>query len=225
MKILIVEDEPSMSQGLKDNLEFEGYIVDIANNGKEGLKQILSTPYDLIVMDVMMPELSGFDVCRKVREKGIETPIILLTAKSEEIDKVVGLELGADDYITKPFGLRELLARIKAVLRRKSAPAKDHGVHQLGRLTVNFNAFTAEDENGPVKMSHKEFEILKFLIEHRNNIVSRHDLLENVWGYEELPTTRTVDNFMVKLRHKVEKNPDEPKIILTVHGAGYKLIC
>jgi DNA-binding response OmpR family regulator len=124
MKILIVEDEPSMSQGLKDNLEFEGYIVDIANNGKEGLKQILSTPYDLIVMDVMMPELSGFDVCRKVREKGIETPIILLTAKSEEIDKVVGLELGADDYITKPFGLRELLARIKAVLRRKSAPAK-----------------------------------------------------------------------------------------------------
>src|SRR5688572_2680760 len=159
-KILIVEDEPNMSRGLKDNLEFEGYEVDLAENGTLGLGAILSNPYALVVMDVMMPEMSGLEVCKKVREAGIAVPIILLTAKSEEIDKVLGLELGADDYITKPFSLRELLARIKAVLRRNvEVPGGDGERSKIGKLTLNFNAYTAQDENGNVKMSHKEYAI------------------------------------------------------------------
>ncbi len=224
-KILIVEDEPNMSRGLKDNLEFEGYEIDVADNGASGLKLILANQYDLVVMDVMMPEMSGIDVCKKVREAGIVVPIILLTAKSEEIDKVLGLELGADDYITKPFSLRELLARIKAVMRRNSAvPGKEKESHRIGKLTLNFNSYTAEDSNGTIKMSHKEYAILKYLFLRKNEIISRNDLLENVWGYEELPTTRTVDNFIVKLRHKIEDDPNAPKIILTVHGTGYTLV-
>ncbi len=224
-KILIVEDEPSMGQGLRDNLEFEGYEVQIANNGLAGLKLILTNVYDLVILDVMMPEMSGLEVCRKAREAGIETPIVLLTAKGEEIDKVVGLELGADDYITKPFSLRELLARVKAILRRKGNPVeKEADQTKFGKLFVNFLHFTAEDSSGAVKMSHKEFAILQYLSERKNQIVTRQDLLEKVWGYDESPTTRTVDNFIVKLRHKIEEDANSPKIILTVHGTGYKLI-
>jgi DNA-binding response OmpR family regulator len=224
-KILIVEDEPSMSQGLKDNLEFEGYEIDLADNGAAGLKLILSNAYDLVVMDVMMPEMSGLDVCKKIREIGIAVPVILLTAKSEEIDKVLGLEFGADDYITKPFSLRELLARIKAVLRRNTPViGKEKDTCKIGKMTFNFASYQAEDSNGPVKMSHKEYAILKYLFQHKNEIISRNDLLENVWGYEETPTTRTVDNFIVKLRHKIEDDANAPKIIVTVHGTGYTLV-
>jgi DNA-binding response OmpR family regulator len=222
-KILIVEDEPNMSRGLRDNLEFEGYDVDIAGDGVTGLNRILTQHYDLILLDVMMPEMSGFDVCKKAREKGVDSPIIVLTAKSEEIDKVLGLELGADDYMTKPFSVRELLARIKAILRRRSNPTEKEAV-RIGKLSVNFNAFTAEDPAGSVRMSHKEYSILKYLVERKNEIISRNELLEKVWGYDESPTTRTVDNFIVKLRHKIEDDPNSPKIILTVHGTGYKLI-
>jgi DNA-binding response OmpR family regulator len=223
-KILIVEDEPSMSQGLRDNLEFEGYQVDVANNGAAGLGKIVSETYDLVVMDVMMPQMSGLEVCKKVRDLGIAVPVILLTAKSEEIDKVLGLEFGADDYITKPFSLRELLARIKAVLRRNGPVVKGNDVCTIGKLTFNFASYKAEDGNGPVKMSHKEYAIVKYLFQRKNEIVSRNNLLENVWGYEETPTTRTVDNFIVKLRHKIETDPNAPKIILTVHGTGYTLV-
>jgi DNA-binding response OmpR family regulator len=224
-RILVVDDEPNMVRGLRDNLEFEGYEVHTAEDGESGLKSILGSTYDLVLLDVMMPRLSGFDVCRKVREAGVDVPIIFLTAKGEEIDKVVGLELGSDDYITKPFSVRELLARVKAILRRKSpAPEKDIEKVRIGRLDVNFTAFSASDEHGEVKMSHKEFEILKYLLQRKNEIISRHDLLHNVWGYDEMPTTRTVDNFIVKLRHKVENDPNNPRIILTVHGTGYKLI-
>jgi DNA-binding response OmpR family regulator len=225
-KILIVEDEPNIGRGLKDNLEFEGYQIDLAADGATGLNLIFANHYDLILLDVMMPEMSGFDVCKKAREKGIEVPIILLTAKSEEFDKVLGLELGADDYITKPFSLRELLARIKAVLRRgivsEDSKGKDEFV--IGKLKVNFSTFIATDANGSVKMSHKEFAILQYLVQRKNEIISRTDLLEKVWGYEESPTTRTVDNFIVKLRNKIEQDPNDPRIILTVHGTGYKLI-
>jgi DNA-binding response OmpR family regulator len=222
-KILIVEDEPNMSRGLRDNLEFEGYEVEIAENGVTGLNRILTQNYDLVLLDVMMPEMSGFDVCKRAREKGVDSPIIVLTAKSEEIDKVLGLELGADDYMTKPFSVRELLARIKAILRRRSNPTEKELV-RIGKLSVNFSTFSAEDLSGPVRMSHKEYAILKYLVERRNEIISRSELLEKVWGYEESPTTRTVDNFIVKLRHKTEDDPNSPKIILTVHGTGYKLI-
>lgn len=224
--ILIVEDEPNMRLGLKDNLEFEGYSVDLAEDGAEGLDKILKKSYDLIIMDVMMPKMSGLDACKKAREAGIEAPILLLTAKSEEIDKVIGLELGADDYVTKPFSLRELLARIKAILRRlslKKEPGKTTET-KVGRLTVNFDTYTSHDQNGQVRMSHKEYAILQYLLAHKNETVSRYDLLEKVWGYEESPTTRTVDNFIVKLRQKVETDPNDPRIIITVHGTGYKLI-
>jgi DNA-binding response OmpR family regulator len=225
-KILVVEDEPHMSMGLRDNLEFDGYEVTCAENGALGLRLILSNSYDLILLDVMMPEMSGLDVCKKTRSAGIDTPIIFLTAKGEEIDKVVGLELGSDDYITKPFSVRELLARIKAVLRRK-VPVSDEKLSapiRVGKLTINFSSYTAEDSTGEVRMSHKEFDILKYLLENKNKIISRHNLLESVWGYEETPTTRTVDNFIVKLRHKIEEDANAPRIILTVHGTGYKLI-
>lgn len=224
-KILVVEDEPQMRLGLKDNLEFEGYDVDFAEDGEAGLNKILGNPYDLIVLDVMMPKLSGFDVCKKVREKGIRTPIIMLTAKGEEIDKVLGLELGADDYITKPFSLRELIARIKAVLRRADggAAASNHAL-SIGNLTVDFTSYNATVDGEPVSMTHKEFEILKYLSEHQNQTVSRDQLLNEVWGYEDFPTTRTVDNFILKLRKRVEADPAHPKHILTVHGIGYKLL-
>ncbi len=225
--ILIVEDEPNMRLGLKDNLEFEGYSVDLAEDGAEGLEKILKKTYDLIIMDVMMPRMSGLDACRKAREAGVESPILLLTAKSEEVDKVIGLELGADDYVTKPFGLRELLARIKAILRRGALKKEAHKASndtKVGRLLVNFDTYTASDDKGQVRMSHKEYAILQYLLSRKNEIVSRYDLLEKVWGYDESPTTRTVDNFIVKLRQKVETDPNDPRIILTVHGTGYKLI-
>jgi DNA-binding response OmpR family regulator len=223
-QILIVEDEPNMRLGLKDNLEFEGYQVNLATDGSKGLAEIERNNYDLVLLDVMLPELSGFDVCKIARERGIETPIILLTAKGEEIDKVLGLELGADDYITKPFGLRELLARIKAVLRRRPVSKPESTRALIGKLTVNFSSYLASVDETPVKMSHKEFEILKYLWEHRNDTVSRYQLLEDIWGYDEQPTTRTVDNFILKLRQKIEENPEEPQIIITVHGIGYKML-
>ncbi len=223
-KILIVEDEPNMRLGLKDNLEFEGYDVDLANDGEAGLQKILDSNYDLVLLDVMMPKLSGFDVCKTIRKKGINTPVILLTAKDQEIDKVLGLELGADDYVTKPFSLRELLARIKAVLRRGENLKTDEIKIKIGEVDINFQNYTASRDDEPLTMTHKEFEILHYLWKHRNQTVSRDDLLEKIWGYEESPTTRTVDNFIVKLRQKIESDPNHPKIVITVHGIGYKLI-
>lgn len=221
-KILIVEDEPAMRMGLTDNLEFEGYQIDSASDGETGLNKILSTAYDLVLLDVMLPKLSGLDVCRKARESGSKTPIILLTAKGEEIDKVLGLELGADDYITKPFSLRELIARIKAILRRSGQISPGESV-KIGRLEVHFKTFNAFENGSEIQMSHKEFEVLEYLYLHRNQTVSRDSLLKDVWK-QEATTTRTIDNFILRLRQKIESDPDHSKIILTVHGIGYKLI-
>jgi DNA-binding response OmpR family regulator len=226
-KILIVEDELNMVNGLKDNLEFEGYEVDTAMEGSSGLHKIQQNRYDLILLDVMLPEVSGFDICKTVRKEGINTPIILLTAKGEEIDKVVGLELGADDYITKPFSLRELLARIKAILRR--APIGKAGTVEpefisIGNIKVNFKNYLALDGTNEIKMSYKEFEILHYLYMNAGKIIQRDDLMADVWGIEYDISTRTVDNFILKLRQKIEVDPNNPKIILTVHGIGYKMI-
>jgi DNA-binding response OmpR family regulator len=225
-KILVVDDEQNMRTGLKDNLEFEGYDVETANDGEQGLKKIFEGSYNLIILDVMMPKKSGFDVCKEVRKAGMTTPVILLTAKGEEIDKVLGLEIGADDYVTKPFSLRELLARVKAILRRSEnlvMNEEDREV-KIGRLEINFSGYKATSKNRDVAMSHKEFEILHYLWKHRNTTVSRENLLTEIWGYEETPTTRTVDNFILKLRQKIEIDSNHPQIILTVHGIGYKLI-
>ena len=222
LKILLVEDEPNMRLGLKDNLEFEGYEVDTAIDGVDGYEKIISNKFDLILLDVMMPKMSGFDVCKNARANGINTPIILLTAKGEEIDKIIGLELGADDYITKPFSIRELLARIKAIVRRTSTNISD-SIIKIGRLEINFSSFTAFDDGTDVSLSHREFEVLKYLYENKNQTVSRDNLLKNVW-MQEATTTRTIDNFILKLRQKIETDPNNPKLILTVHGIGYKLI-
>ncbi len=229
-KILIVEDEPNMRLGLRDNLEFEQHEVKIAEDGEKGLQFILSEKFDLIILDVMMPKMSGFEVCKNARKNGVETPIIFLTAKGEELDKVLGLEFGADDYMTKPFSLRELLARVKAILRRTQSisdsetKSNDNGYIQIGKLSVNFEQYDGKTDGENVKMSHKEFEILNYLHQRANEVVSRYDLLDKVWGYDSHPTTRTVDNFILRLRQKMEENPNEPKIILTVHGVGYKLL-
>ncbi len=225
-KILVVDDEQNMRTGLKDNLEFEGFDVDTANDGEQGLKKIFENNYNLIILDVMMPKKSGFDVCKEIRKSGLTTPVILLTAKGEEIDKVVGLELGADDYVTKPFSLRELLARVKAILRRGEnlVMNEDEKEVRIGRLDVNFSGYKATSKKRDIAMSHKEFEILHYLWKHRNTTVSRENLLTEIWGYEETPTTRTVDNFILKLRQKIEIDSNHPQIILTVHGIGYKLI-
>lgn len=226
-RILVVEDEPNMQVGLRDNLEFEQHEVTLAGDGERGLDHIMKQSFDLIILDVMMPKMSGFDVCQAARKRGITTPIIFLTARGEEIDKVLGLELGADDYMTKPFSIRELTARVKAILRRTGAQDenKPADLVEIGGLTVDFAHYEAtHKQHGKMRMSHKEFEVLLYLIKHKNEVVSRYQLLEDVWGYEAQPTTRTVDNFILKLRQKIEENLNDPKHILTVHGAGYKLV-
>lgn len=224
--ILIIEDEVSMQLGLKDNLEIDGYQVEVAGDGEVGLSKLKANAFDLVLLDVMLPKLSGFDVCKQARAFGVRAPIILLTARGEEIDKVLGLELGADDYIVKPFSVRELLARIKAILRRSQVAITATPAQRIsiGKLDVDFTAFQARDNGAEVRLSHKEFEILQFLHTHKNKTVGRYELLESVWGYEEQITTRTVDNFILRLRQKVEINPNQPKIILTVHGTGYRMI-
>jgi DNA-binding response OmpR family regulator len=224
-RILIIEDEKEMAEGLRDNFEFEGYEVAIAGDGEKGLDLALDGPADLILLDVMLPRKSGFDVCKELRLRGLTTPVIMLTARGQEIDKVLGLELGADDYITKPFSVRELLSRVKAVLRRSGSEKKTAATpHQIGRLSVDLVRYSAADSKGPVDLSHKEFELLKFFIEHAGQIVHRDQLLDQVWGYDIYPNSRTIDNFIVRLRKKIEINPAQPKHLLTVHGFGYKLV-
>jgi DNA-binding response OmpR family regulator len=225
-RILVIEDEPAMREGLKDNLEIEGYEVHTAVDGAEGLKSILQNSYDLVILDVMLPHLSGFDVLKQAREKGVTSPVIMLTARGEEIDRVLGLELGADDYLTKPFGLRELLARVRAVLRRteRSSPGPSPTHMILGSTVVDFAAYTAVHDGSQVEMTPREFDVLKFLWTHRNQTVTRDQLLTNVWGYNEPLSTRTVDNFILKLRQKIEDDPAHPRHILTIHGTGYKLV-
>ena len=223
--ILVVEDEPDMQRGLKDNLEFENYAVEMAADGESALQQISEHTYDLIILDVMLPKISGLDVCKRTRKQGITTPIIMLTARGEEIDKVLGLELGADDYVTKPFGVRELLARVKALLRRAEGSvgvASERMI--LGTLEVNFTGYMAAREGEPLSLTPKEIDILKYFWHHRNKTVTREELLTNVWGYDESYSTRTVDNFILKLRQKIEADPANPKHILTIHGVGYKLV-
>lgn len=226
-KILIIEDEMNMVKGLKDNLEFEGYEVDTAMEGSSGLQKILQCHYDLILLDIMLPEVSGFDICKSARREGVNTPIILLTAKGEEIDKVLGLEFGADDYITKPFSLRELLARIKAILRRApavKAESDESEFIRIGNIKINFKNYLALEGKSEIKMSHKEFEILHYLYNNAGKTIHRDDLISRVWSIDYDITTRTVDNFILKLRQKIETDPNNPKIILTVHGMGYKMI-
>jgi DNA-binding response OmpR family regulator len=223
-KILVVEDEPNMVVGLRDNFEFEGYEVITASDGVEGLERALNESPDLVVLDVMMPRMSGLEVCKQLRAKRASLPIIMLTARGQEVDKVVGLELGADDYVTKPFSIRELLARVKAVLRRTAVLPKDQEQHSFGDVEVDLRRCRVVRSGKALDVSSKEFELLKYFICHSGETLSRHRLLEDVWGYEHYPTTRTVDTHLVRLRQKLEPNPEEPQYFLTVHGTGYRFV-
>jgi two-component system alkaline phosphatase synthesis response regulator PhoP len=223
-RILVVEDEPNMVVGLRDNFEFEGYEVITASDGIEGLERALKESPDLVVLDVMMPRMSGLEVCKQLRAKRASLPIIMLTARGQEVDKVVGLELGADDYVTKPFSIRELLARVKAVLRRTAVIPKDQEQHSFGDVEVDLRRCRVLKSGKALDVSSKEFELLKYFICHSGETLSRHRLLEDVWGYEHYPTTRTVDTHLVRLRQKLEPNPEEPQYFLTVHGTGYRFV-
>ncbi len=224
-KILIVEDEPNMVAGLRDNFQFEGYEVITAGDGVAGLEAALSQSPSLVILDVMMPRMSGLEVCRQLKSKRPALPVIMLTARGQEVDKVVGLELGADDYVTKPFSIRELLARVKAVLRRSQTPEPARENYSFGDVEVNVRNCRVLKNGQALDFSAKEFDLLKYFLGHPGETLSRDRLLEDVWGYDRFPTTRTVDAHIVRLRQKVEPKPEEPRFILTVHGTGYKFVC
>jgi len=225
-RILIIEDDLAILRGLKDNLEYESYEVLTAVDGDQGYCLIREKKPDLIILDLMLPKMNGYELCRKVRQEGVNTPILMLTARGEEVDRVLGLDLGADDYVTKPFSVPELLARVRAILRRVqrsktgNLPDKLH----VGNLIIDFKRFEARKADKILKMSRKEFGILRLLAARVGEVVTRDELLDEVWGYEQYPTTRTVDNHMALLRSKIEDDPSKPLHLLTVHGVGYKLV-
>jgi len=222
-KILIIEDEQDLIKGLKLNLSDEGYDVDCAGNGAEGLRKAVEAAPDLIILDIMLPEMDGLEVCRKLRQKNIDIPVIMLTAKGEEIDKVVGLEIGADDYMTKPFSIRELLARIKARLRHTERETKTElKIYSFSEIEIDFIRFKVRRKGKELDLTSLEMDILKYFIIHRGEVVSRNDLLDKIWGYESYPTTRTIDNHILKLRKKIEEDPSHPRYILSVYGGGYR---
>ena len=220
-RILVIDDEPEIVRGIEDNLRFEGYQTLAATNGETGLALACQEAPDLILLDIMMPRLSGWDVCRELRRRGIDVPVIMLTARAEEADRVQGLELGADDYIAKPFSVRELMARVQAVLRRPG-PRRKAETLAFGDVRVHVRARQVWRGGREVPMTRKEFDLLVYLVEHRGEIITRERLLDHVWGYERFPTTRTVDTHVLRLRRKFESDPDRPAFILTVHGQGYR---
>lgn len=224
MKILLVEDELGLILTLTDRLRSENFEVVSATDGESGLQKALSENFDLLILDVMLPKKNGYDVCRDLRQKNITTPVLMLTAKGETLDKVLGLKLGADDYLTKPFEVIELLARIEALLRRSPAASNSAENFLFGDVAVNFKRAEVTKSNQPVELSAIEFKLLQFLIENRGAVHSRDKLLDEVWGYDAMPSTRTVDVHVAWLRQKLEDNPKYPQFIQTVHGLGYKFI-
>ena len=221
--ILIIEDDPSILLGLEKNLEFEGYQVLSAQDGQEGLDLAFSRVPDLLVLDLMLPSISGFDICKAIRQKKLPILIIMLTARDKEIDKIMGLDLGADDYLTKPFSVRELIARVKALIRRKRYFEPSVQEYQFGDFVVNFVGRTVSFQNKELEMSPKEFDLLKFFIENKGKVLKREEILNRVWGADYFGTTRTVDNIITKLRHRLEVDSERESIV-TVRGVGYKFI-
>jgi DNA-binding response OmpR family regulator len=224
-RILIVEDDLAILRGLKDNLEYESYEVLTATDGEQGYGLIHGKKPDLVILDLMLPRMSGYELCRKVRKEGNAIPILMLTARGEEVDRVLGLDLGADDYVTKPFSVPELLARIRAIIRRvqqdKSGDLPD-ALH-FGEISIDFKCFEARKGGKVLNMSPKEFGVLRVLAARAGEVVTRDELLDAVWGYDQYPTTRTVDNHIALLRTKLEDDPSNPRHLITVHGVGYKL--
>ncbi len=222
--ILVIEDDPSILRGLADNLRFESYEVLTAADGEAGYRMIREHKPDLIILDLMLPKLSGYELCRKARGEGVATPILMLTARGEEADRVLGLDLGADDYVTKPFSVRELLARVRALLRRAQPPNAPLDELRFDDVEVDFRSYEARKGGQPLEMTRKEFQLLRALAARAGEVVTRDELLNEVWGYENYPSTRTVDNHIASLRTKLETDPGDPRHLKTVHGVGYKFV-
>jgi DNA-binding response OmpR family regulator len=222
-RILVVEDEPTIATGLHDDLELEGYAVEVIDNGDVAMRRVLEGEFDLIVLDIMLPGMDGFAVCREARMKGIRTPIIMLTAKGQEVDKVVGLELGADDYVTKPFSPRELLARIKAVLRRGHEDAKPAGNYRFADITMDLNRCEATKNGRKIDLTATEFKLLRAFLEHRGQVLTIDRILQEVWGKDVFLTDRVVYTHVNNLRSKIEPDPRNPKLLISVRGIGYRL--
>ena len=221
-KVLVVEDDESMAVALRDGFKYEGYEVTTAKDGSSGLRMATEGHHDLIVLDVMLPKMSGLDVCKRIRRDGNHVPIIMLTARGQEIDKVLGLKLGADDYVTKPFGFMELMARVEALLRRAAGHDVVMENYQFGNISIDFKKGEARKKGQALELSAREFRLLRYFIEHRGEVVAREQLLDAVWDYDNAPLTRTVDMHVAKLRKKIEDTPDDPHFIVTVHRMGYK---
>jgi two-component system, OmpR family, alkaline phosphatase synthesis response regulator PhoP len=226
-RILLIEDESGLVLTLTDRLNTEGYIVSHASDGEKGERMALEKQFDLILLDVMLPKKNGFDIIRDLRKNGISTPVLMLTARGQVNEKVVGLKLGADDYLTKPFETLELLARIESLLRRPTSatvPASPLTSYSFGLFTIDFRKMEMSRKGKLIELSAREFQLLRFFIEHRGSALSRETILNGVWGYDAMPTTRTIDTHITWLRQKLEENPKFPKYILTVHGVGYKFV-
>ena len=223
-RILIIEDDPAILTGLKDSLQEEHFEVLTEEDGEIGYQEAKKENIDLIILDLMLPSKNGIDICKDLRKEGINTPILMLTVKKEEMDKVLGLEIGADDYVTKPFSIRELIARIKALLRRKVEMNKEIEEYSFGKISIDFKKQEAIKNSKLFELSTSDFKILKYFIQREGEIITRDQLLDNVWGYENFPTTRTVDNHILALRKKIEDDPSHPVHLLTIHKAGYKFV-
>lgn len=222
--ILVIEDDPSIARGIQLALEAEHFKVLLAPTGEKGYNLVRRSTVDLITLDLVLPDRNGEEICRDLRKEGIAVPILMLTSKGGEMDKVLGLEIGADDYMTKPFSTRELIARVKALLRRVKELPKDIAEYTMGDVHLDFRKQDALKGKKSIKLSVREFEVLKYLARHEGEVVTREMLLDDVWGYEHFPTTRTVDNYILSLRKKIEDDPANPKHLVTVHTAGYKLL-
>jgi DNA-binding response OmpR family regulator len=220
--ILVIEDDISILRGLKDNLIFEGYKVLTSSDGREGLQMAIENEINMLLLDIMLPGINGYDICRRLKKEKPDLPIIMITARGTEIDKIRGLDFGADDYMTKPFSIPELLARVRAIFRRSLNSTKDIDKYSFGNVALDFKKFKAFVNNEEIKLSSREFAVIKYLIEHEGEVIHRHDLLDKVWGHDVTPSTRTVDNYILDLRKKFEKDPANPKYIIGIRGAGYK---
>lgn len=225
-KILIIEDEESIRMALEDDFRLEDYDVEVASDGIEGLAKAENPDTDMIILDIMLPGMNGFDICKKLRNQGIRTPIIMLTAKGQEIDRVLGLEIGADDYVTKPFSPRELQARVKAVLRRMETEPDDkaENLFRSGGLEVDFRKYECRKNDKEVSLTAHEFELLKYLLRNRGRVINRDELLDEIWGKNVFVTPRTVDTHIANLRKKIEDDPSRPRLIISIRGVGYKFI-
>ena len=221
-RLLVVEDDPAILRGLSDNLRAESYEVTTATEGEIAFRMARDGGFDLVLLDVMLPKMNGFEICRRLRAEGSSVPILMLTARGEEVDRVRGLDLGADDYLIKPFSVAELQARVRALLRRRATPTRLPDEARFGDVLLDFRRYEARKGDSPLKLTRKEFGTLRFLISRAGEVVSRHELLDEVWDYQEYPTTRTVDTHVASLRAKIETDPATPRHLLTVHGVGYK---